>query len=110
MAKIKEKIEEKKEPDPMEKVLRKISETSRLCVKIENSLKLSKRQIAEELQEQREFLTEITRLNANIDETLGNVLLAIRQNEYLQAHYPAQNGFPELKVVGRHPSKIHQRN
>jgi hypothetical protein len=34
-----------------------------------------------------------------------NVLLAIRQNEYLQAWYPAQQGYPEMKVVGSHPYK-----
>lgn len=37
------------------------------------------------------------------EQTLCNVLLAIRQNEYLHAWYPAQGGEPEQKVVGRHP-------
>lgn len=41
-----------------------------------------------------------------VDESLCNVLLAIRQNEYLQAWHPEQHDCPELKVVGRHPAKI----
>ncbi len=48
-------------------------------------------------------MVELTKLNDSIDETLGNVLLAIRQNEYLQAWYPPQQGHEEMKVVGRHP-------
>lgn len=48
-------------------------------------------------------ITKITEINDNIDTTLANVLLAIRQNEYLQAWYPAQSGLPEMKVVGKHP-------
>ena len=59
-----------------------------------------------EAKEQKDFLQEISRTNTNVDETLGNVLLAIRQNEYLQAHYPAQLGYPEMKVVGKHPINI----
>jgi len=39
------------------------------------------------------------------EETLRNVLVAIRQNEYLQAWYPAQRGYPEMKVIGKHPGK-----
>lgn len=48
-------------------------------------------------------MVELTKLNDSIDETLGNVLLAIRQNEYLHAWYPEQQGHAEMKVVGRHP-------
>ncbi len=32
-----------------------------------------------------------------------NVLSAIRQNEYLQANYHAQQGYPAMKVAGHHP-------
>ncbi len=53
-----------------------------------------------------EFLEEITAANQNAEEILGNVLLAIRQNEYLQAWYPAQGGFPEMKVAGTHPLNL----
>lgn len=45
-------------------------------------------------------------INQNVEATLCNVLLAIRQNEYLQAWYPAQQGYPEMKVTGKHPIKI----
>ncbi len=38
-----------------------------------------------------------------VEETLCNVLLAIRQNEYLQAYYPESQGHPAGKYVGRHP-------
>jgi hypothetical protein len=37
------------------------------------------------------------------EDTLLNVLVAIRQNEALQAWYPPQQGYPEMKVVGSHP-------
>ena len=40
------------------------------------------------------------------DETLCNVLLAIRQNEYLQAWYPATKGYQEMKVTGVHPANL----
>lgn len=49
-----------------------------------------------------ETLDECLKVMGNADETLCNVLLAIRQNEFLQAYYPAQNGQPEQKVVGKY--------
>ena len=51
------------------------------------------------------IMKEISSTNKNVEETVCNVLLAIRQNEYLQAYYPEQLGFKEMKVVGKHPSK-----
>lgn len=51
-------------------------------------------------------LKTLTESNANVEETLANVLLAIKQNEYLQAWYPAQHGYPDLKVTGKHPAKV----
>lgn len=48
-------------------------------------------------------LVKITEINSFAEETFSNVLLAIRQNEFLQAYYPPQKGYPEMKVVGRHP-------
>lgn len=50
-------------------------------------------------------ITKLTEINDNVDQTLTNVLFAIRQNEYLQAWYPAQSGYPEMKVVGTHPAQ-----
>ncbi len=55
--------------------------------------------------EQNKFLEKITKTNENVEEALCNVLLAIRQNEYLQAWYPAQNGIPEQRVVGKYVPK-----
>ncbi len=54
----------------------------------------------------KEFLEEITEANQSAEEILGNVLLAIRQNEYLQAWHPPQGGFPEMKVTGIHPLNL----
>lgn len=48
-------------------------------------------------------LEKIQENNEYMEETLRNVFLAIRQNEYLQAWYPAQQGHPQMKVVGPHP-------
>ena len=62
-------------------------------------------QIKKSMKCQEEVLRENCRHTANVDESLGNVLLAIRQNEYLQAWHPAQHGFPEMKVAGKHPAK-----
>lgn len=42
----------------------------------------------------------------NIDEMMSCILIAVRQNEYLQTYYPAQNGMPAGKYVGIHPSKL----
>lgn len=50
-------------------------------------------------------LKKLTEINSYVEDTLGNVLLAIRQNEYLQAWYPEQKGHPEMNVVGRHPTQ-----
>jgi flagellar hook-basal body complex protein FliE len=47
-------------------------------------------------------LHDVLSVMTNADETLCNVLLAIRQNEYLQAWYPPQRGNPEQKVVGKY--------
>ena len=48
----------------------------------------------------------VSKTNECVEESLCNVLLAIRQNEYLQAWYPEQSGFPEMKVTGIHPANI----
>jgi F0F1-type ATP synthase delta subunit len=51
-------------------------------------------------------LKAVSKTNENVEETLGNVLLAIRQNEYLQAWHPEQYGYPAMKVTGKHPAKV----
>lgn len=55
-----------------------------------------------------EIIDAVAKTNACVDESLCNVLLAIRQNEYLQAYYPAQAGYPEMKVTGMHPANIEE--
>jgi len=56
------------------------------------------------MKEHREFLERITEANEAAEDTLLNVLLAIRQNDYLQAWYPKQGNHAEMKVVGHHPA------
>jgi len=84
-----------------------------LYVKIEEEMSDMKKEniallrlVHKEFDSQDAILHELKKMTASTDDTLLNVLLAIRQNEYLQAYYPAQNGFPEMKVVGMHPAKF----
>lgn len=56
-----------------------------------------------------DFLESTKECFENCEDTFLNVLVAIRQNEYLQANYPAQKGYPEMKVTGPHPSKIKKK-
>lgn len=63
-----------------------------------NILKLEK-----SLNRYEKTLKEIQARHEIVEDTLCNVLLAIRQNEYLQAWYPEQKGYPAQKVVGQHP-------
>lgn len=53
-----------------------------------------------------ESILGVLRKMETIDEMMSLVLVAIRQNEYLQAYYPAQHGFPAGKYVGIHPAKL----
>src|SRR5271154_3893139 len=55
--------------------------------------------------EQENVIKRLTQICSNAEETLTNVLVAIRQNEYLQAWHPAQSGYPEMRVVGKHPAE-----
>jgi hypothetical protein len=64
------------------------------------------RLIDESLKAHTEILNEVRKVSSGTEETLLNVLHAIRQNEYLQAWSPPQNGYPALKVVGTHPSNL----
>ena len=66
-------------------------------------------QVKASLKDHTDLLAEICRKQSLMDETAGNILLAIRQNEYLQAYYPAQHGFTEGNVVGVHPCKLQKQ-
>lgn len=59
--------------------------------------------------EHEKHLQDLSESNRNLEETVLNVLLAIRQNEYLQAWYPAQSGFEEMKVTGPHPARTKEK-
>lgn len=50
-------------------------------------------------------LDRICKLNEEVEATLCNVMLAIKQNSYLQAWYPEQQGFEEGLYSGVHPVK-----
>lgn len=50
------------------------------------------------LSEYNKELKEITEVNKIIEETSCNILLAIRQNEYLQAYYPQNDKLNNLIV------------
>lgn len=60
--------------------------------------------IQDKMDKQHKTLIECLQVMQTADETLCNVLLAIRQNEFLQAYYPAQNGMPAQRVVGKYVS------
>ena len=68
------------------------------------SMKAVKTEMNQRLNQHREDILAMKKTFDSVEDTLLNVLLAIRQNEYLQANYPAQHGFPELKVTGTHPA------
>ena len=57
------------------------------------------------IKDHNKFLDQLSTSNHNLEDTVLNVLLAIRQNEYLQAWYPAQHGYDAMKLVGSHPAK-----
>lgn len=78
-----------------------LKNASRSIFKFEKMyIDLSKKMTAHE-----KYLKDILDSNQILDETVGNVLVAIRQNEYLQAWYPSQHGFVAMKVAGCHPAK-----
>lgn len=82
---------------------RKVLQKARVILKQMNEKEekiLSK--IKTVLVEHGKSLQECLQVMNNADETLCNVLFAIRQNEYLQAYYPAQNGQPAQNVVGKY--------
>jgi len=58
--------------------------------------------LVDSITKQEKLLKSVANISDNAEQTLLNVLLAIRQNEYLQAWYPAQEGEPETYVVGHH--------
>lgn len=55
------------------------------------------------LQECAQTLDRICKLNEEIEATICNVMIAIKQNSYLQAWYPEQQGIDEGNFSGAHP-------
>ena len=98
----------KKSNKTLSEMRRNYDRISKACEKIAQENYTATKFMLEEFKCYGELFKHMTSTIENIDETLGNVLLAIRQNEYLQAYYPAQHEYPDLKVVGKHPVKIHK--
>lgn len=71
---------------------------------ISRKLEEQTKEISKRIDSYESTLNSVKTVAENSEETLLNVLLAIRQNEYLQAWYPAQKGHSEMKVVGKHPA------
>lgn len=76
---------------------------------IKKEVSLIRNDFLKMIDEMNQSLARSVEISQSCEENLLNVLLAIKQNEYLQAYYPAQRGYPEMKVVGVHPSKIKQQ-
>lgn len=55
------------------------------------------------LKECADTLDRICKLNEQIEATICNVMLAIKQNSYLQAWYPEQQGIDAGRFAGAHP-------
>jgi|SRR5579863_7669797 len=105
-------------PRSLEKEISAMKErTSKILSDIRGSFESMKSQNNRFLKEAREMLKDMNQkmsgysdlinsvksTNENVEDTILNVLAAIRQNEYLQAWYPEQSGMPEMKVIGSHP-------
>lgn len=90
--------------DEAKKALKYIYRSKELLDDIEKTNKQTKeimKKMDKHLLNENQYLKKSNELLGFVDETLSNVLLAIRQNEYLQAWYPAQQGETEKKVIGR---------
>lgn len=90
-----------------------LRKTSALYEKLEHEMRDLKKDsgillktVTQKFAHQNHVLDVTRKVTSSCDDTLLNVLLAIRQNEYLQAYYPAQHGYPEMKLTGTHPAKI----
>lgn len=71
------------------------TQINNMCKRFEESMN----KVLLSFNKQNENLESVMKINSNVEETLCHVLLAIRQNEYLQAYIPCEKD-PERKVVG----------
>lgn len=79
--------------------LKKIKQVNTVFIKKVNEMLLD---MHKKIMSFEKLLKVVINTNENVDESITNVLLAIRQNEYLQAWYPPQNGQPAQKVIGKY--------
>ena len=76
------------------KILREVKHMTSI---IENKEKKFFSNFLHLLKHHENILHDILVVNENIDETACNILLAIRQNEYLQAYYPEDESLKRFK-------------
>ena len=65
------------------------------------------RTVTQKFTTQTQVIDDLRKITISTEDALLNVLLAIRQNEYLQAYYPEQHGYQSMKVTGTHLAKIY---
>lgn len=89
-----------------------VEKTIRLHEKMEHQMRQTNKQmsmllsmVTEKFKNQNDSISKYASIAASTEDALLNVLLAIKQNEYLQAYYPEQLGYQAMKVVGSHPSR-----
>jgi hypothetical protein len=63
------------------------------------------KKIISALDEIKEIINKVKITNEYAEESLGLMLLAIKQNQFLHTDYPAQHGYPDMKIAGKHPAK-----
>ena len=100
--------------DPMKEGMRdlnkSVEEMKGKISQMESNLAILFAECRAYLSERSSILQEIKSTNETVSDTLLNVLLAIRQNEYLQAWYPPQKGFDAMKVTGTHPANLPRKS
>lgn len=95
-----------RETRALSRAINKIAET---YLKIKDYVRANEdltKVVLEALKAHAKAMDGMKRSHESLDETVCNVLLAIRQNEYLQAWYPATKGYGEMMVTGQHPANI----
>lgn len=99
----KKKSEIQKTQERVERSIEKVNnQVNEMVVRVTRK----SRELQCEFADHKQFLSEIMRKMESIDEMMSCILVAVRQNEYLQTYYPAQHGFPEMKCGGIHPAKL----
>lgn len=78
-------------------------ENRKIFQSIKKQLQIDHNKDEKTLQNCFETLQNICRVNEEIEATICNVMIAIKQNSFLQAWYPEQQGINEGLFSGPHP-------